>query len=165
MVKGSDGVWRVCERDSCVVSPPAVTFVFPSALVLHIWQADTKALFHRCSSRCGWHFIQVEQRAGLTRAADEETEPEGRERLNPSWSVTVIRRVIQRPVIMRKTAAQIQQEKCTVLKKRLVRKQKNPKKQNRWSDYSNNPLTERKKNISGRSNDSGRRGLGSFCFH
>lgn len=39
---------------------PAVTFVFVSATVLRIWQADTKALFYSCSSSCGWHFIQVE---------------------------------------------------------------------------------------------------------
>lgn len=47
-----------------------------------------QSLVSSCSSRCGWHLIQVEERAGLTRAADEETELESRECLNPSWQAS-----------------------------------------------------------------------------
>ncbi len=42
---------------------PPVTLTVVSASFLHIWQADTKALFYLCSSSCGWHFIQVEKHA------------------------------------------------------------------------------------------------------
>lgn len=130
------GSWRLWRGLKCswegflCFSAPAVTFVFPSASVLHIWQADTKALFHPCSSCCGWHFIQVEERAGLTRAADEETEPESRECLNPSWrraSPEVEKhhekKRRQSYIRMHETVAQIQQGHFTGLKKRLVNRQ------------------------------------------
>lgn len=57
-VQGSERVWITREAESHLLSSSCHLCI--CLCLSQIWRADTKALFHPCSSSRGWHFIQAD---------------------------------------------------------------------------------------------------------